>query len=109
MMSSDAISQCFELVALAGDARSSFIEAVQCAADGDYARAEQLIAAGEQKLNGGHAIHSKMLAAESRDEVEYTGLIAIHAEDQMMSAEGFSILSEMFMDLYRQVQGQVEG
>lgn len=108
MMNEDAISQCFELVALAGDARSSFIEAVQYASKGDYGQAQQLVDEGEQKLNDGHAIHAEMLVNESRGEVEYSGLIAIHAEDQMMSAESFGILSEMFIDLYRQINKQAE-
>lgn len=108
MMNESAISQCFELVALAGDARSSFIEAVQCASNGDYDQARQLVDEGEKRLNDGHAIHAQMLVNEGRGEVEYSGLIAIHAEDQMMSAEGFGILSEMFIDLYHQIDKRAE-
>ena len=38
----------FEIVAYAGDARSKFLEALKAAQDGDYAKAEELIAAGSE-------------------------------------------------------------
>ncbi len=41
----------FEIVAYAGDARSKFLEALKAAQDGDYAKAEELIAAGNECSN----------------------------------------------------------
>ena len=36
-----------------------------------------------------------------RDPAENMGLLIMHAEDQLMSAEGFKLLAQEFIDVYK--------
>ena len=97
--------KCFELISMAGDARSCFIEAIQSAGEGDEAETEKLMAQGHAAFAKGHNIHLDMLGAEADGE-QISGLLLIHAEDQMMSAESFGVIAEQFIDLYRKLREQ---
>ena len=95
--------RCFELISTAGDARSSYIEGVQAAGEGNFEEAERLMEQGRLAFSKGHEVHADMLTEEANGKSE-TCLLLIHAEDQMMSAESFGILAEQFIDLYRRLQ-----
>jgi PTS system cellobiose-specific IIA component len=94
---------CFELISTAGDARSSYIEAIQAAGEGNFDEAERLMKQGREAFSKGHEVHADLLTREANGNAE-TSLLLIHAEDQMMSAESFGILAEQFIDLYKKLQ-----
>lgn len=94
---------CFEMICHVGEARSSFIEAIQEAKKGHFARAQTLIDSGKESYKLGHAVHASLVQAEMNGLQERLPLILIHAEDQMMSAENFKILSEEFVALYQRL------
>jgi len=94
---------CFELICHVGEARSSFIEAIQEAKKGHFSRAQSLIESGKESYSQGHRVHAELVQAEMNGLQERLPLILIHAEDQMMSAENFRILSEEFLDLYQRL------
>lgn len=91
---------CLEMICHVGEARSSFIEAIQLARKKEFIKANDLIDSGKQSYYRGHAVHAKLIQAEMEQEKSNISLILIHAEDQMMSAENFKILSEEFLALY---------
>ena len=80
---------CFEMICHVGDARSSFVEAIQQARQKNFSQARELIANGELNYNLGHAVRARLVQKEMEDEVNHLSLILVHAEDQMMSAENF--------------------
>lgn len=94
---------CFEMICHVGEARSSFIEAIQHARKKEFSRARELIDNGKQSYNRGHAVHANLIQAEMEQGNTHLSLILIHAEDQMMSAENFKILSEEFLTLYSEL------
>lgn len=94
---------CFELICHVGDARSSFIQAILSAKQGDFAQAQTLIHAGQQSFNQGHSVHAKLVQAEAQGMRDHLSLLLIHAEDQLMSAETFKILCSEFIDLYQRI------
>lgn len=94
---------CFELICHAGEARSSFIEAIQEAKKGHFSQAQGLIESGKESYRQGHAVHARLVQAEMNGSPQRLPLILIHAEDQMMSAENFKILSEEFVALYQRL------
>lgn len=96
----DAEQICFEMICHVGEARSSFIEAIQQARQQAFSRARELIDSGIESYNRGHAVHARLIQAEMEQQNTPLSLILIHAEDQMMSAENFKILSEEFLSLY---------
>ena len=56
-----------------------------------------------QSLVKGHDGHADLLAKEANGELNESGLLLIHAEDQLMSAEGFQTIAEEFIALYKRL------
>ena len=95
---------CFQLISTVGNARSLYIEAIQAAKAGDFEKAEELIKEGEASFTEGHAAHGKLIQQEASGEATTMTLLLTHAEDQLMSAEAFGILSREFVDLYKEIK-----
>lgn len=102
-MSEEMVMACFQLITFVGTARSCFINAIQCAKEGKFKEAEELIKQGDEAFVQGHNGHADLLTKEANGELSETGLILIHAEDQLMSAEGFRIIAEEFIDVYKKL------
>ncbi len=94
----------FEIVAHVGEARSCYIEAVHAARTGDFDRALALKAEGEAAFRKGHASHAALVQREAAGDPTLMTLMLTHAEDQLMSAEGFGILADEFIDVYRAIK-----
>jgi len=95
---------CFELICNVGDARSSFIQAIGEAKNGNFQEAEKLIEAGEISFAKGHKVHGNLIQKEASGEHTDVSLLLVHAEDQLMSAEAFKILCTEFIDLYKSIK-----
>lgn len=95
----------FQIIAAVGTARSNYIEAIQQAKAGDFDSAAQLIKDGDDAFHEGHAVHAKLVADEAAGQGSDVTLLMLHAEDQLMSAEGFKIIANEFIDLYQKLQG----
>lgn len=91
---------CFEIISNVGMARSLFIEAIQSAKEGDFADAKQKIKEGEEAFTNGHHAHANLIQQEAGGQGTKMTLLLTHAEDQLMSAEAFKILSEEFIAVY---------
>ena len=94
---------CFGIITYVGTARSCFINAVQCAKEGEFEKAKEQIKQGDQAFTEGHHIHADLLAQDARGELNEAGLILMHAEDKLMSAETFRIMAEEFIDVYQRM------
>lgn len=103
-MGEELETKCFQLIAQAGDAKSSFIEAITQASEGHLQEAEERMKSGHKAFVEGHKIHAEMLQHEASGKDKLEGLLVIHAEDQMMSAETFEVMAEQFLNLYRRLQ-----
>lgn len=90
-MTDELVMKCFQIVAQVGAARSYYINAIQCAKEGKFEDAERMIKEGDVSFNQGHTEHTSLLSMEASGELDGSGLLLIHAEDQLMSAEGFRI------------------
>lgn len=90
-----------KLIAFAGEARSNYIEAINVAKKGDFEKAKQLIEEGKKLFVEGHKVHFELMSNPS-DGYNYSeNLLLIHAEDQLASAETFSIIAEELIDLIK--------
>lgn len=94
---------CFEIISNVGSARSYYIEAIQEAKTKNYEKCLELIAAGDECFKQGHHAHAKLIQEEASGNGVGINLLLVHAEDQLMSAEGFKILSQEFIDLYKRI------
>lgn len=93
----------FEIISAVGTARSSYIEAIQEAKSGNFDRARQLIGEGDESFATGHDAHAQLITKEANGE-KTVSLLILHAEDQLMSAEGFKIIALEFIDLYQRLR-----
>lgn len=97
---------CFSLITSAGTAKSNYIQAIACAREGDYARAEELIAAGDEALVAGHEPHTRMVQKEAVGEKTDVSILLVHAEDQMATTETFKVMALEIIALYKRLDGQ---
>lgn len=75
----------FEIVAYAGDARSSLLEAIKCARRGEFDKIDALVRDAQENLNIAHAKQTEMLALEAQGKDLDIGFIMIHAQDHLMT------------------------
>lgn len=94
---------CFEIISAVGAARSYYIEAIQEAKKKDFDRAKELVEEGNKVFQEGHHAHAKLVQQEANGEEVKVNILLVHAEDQLMSAETFKILSQEFIDLYSKI------
>lgn len=92
----------FEIISSVGTVRSCYIEAISEAKKGNYEKAEELIVEGEKVFIEGHDKHNELLQKEASGD-NVVNLLILHAEDQLMSAEGFKIIAQEFIDVYRKI------
>ena len=92
----------FQIISSVGSARSCYIGAIQAAREGRREESMELIREGKEQFVEGHHIHMDLLAKAAEGELDMgeCGLLLMHAEDQLMSAEAFGILAEEFTELY---------
>lgn len=105
-MTPEMETSCFGIITYVGTARSCFINAIQCAKKGDFQEADALIKQGDEAYTQGHHIHADLLTLDANGKLEHGGLILMHAEDQLMSAETFRVLAEEFIDVYKKMNLQ---
>lgn len=100
----DLYAVAFQIISAVGAARSSYIEAIGCAKKGDFDGAQSMMNDGNALFLQGHHAHTGLIQQEASGEPLVMNLILTHAEDQLMSAEGFRIIAQEFIDVYRQVK-----
>lgn len=95
---------CFEMISAVGSARSTYIEAIQEAKNGNFEKAEVMIEEGGKMFIEGHHAHAKLIQSEAGGEKTELSLILVHAEDQLMSAEAFKIIATELIDVYKKMK-----
>ncbi len=95
---------CFQIISYAGEAKSNYIQAMRCSREGDFEKAEELIKAGKESYLKAHEAHSKLLAEDSSGENLGGGLLVVHAEDQLNSADIFQVIAQEHLELVRMVR-----
>lgn len=93
----------FQIISAVGSARSMYIEAIQLAKQGDIEGAQKLMKEGEEVFVEGHHAHAKLIQQEASGEGNTITLLLLHAEDQLMSAEGFKIIADEMIDVYKRL------
>lgn len=90
-----------QIIAQAGTAKSSYIEAMRLARKGEFAQAESLIQEANTAFMKAHEGHRELLVKEADGEKIPFSLLLMHAEDQLNSAEIFKTMSEENVELMK--------
>ena len=91
----------FEIVAYAGDARSKMLEALKAAQNGEFDRAEALIAEATECLNDAHKAQTTLLQQEARGEDIPYSITMMHGQDHLMTSILLQDLMKHLIDLYK--------
>lgn len=92
----------FQIISAAGGAKSNYMEAISCARIGDFEQAAALMKEGDEIYKEGHEVHFNLVQKEASGNGVSVGLLLVHAEDQMMSAELTRSMAEEFLLLYQE-------
>lgn len=94
----------FQIIANVGAARSKYLEAVEAAKRGSFSKAEDLLAEGDEDYAKGHDAHLLLMDCTDTGTPLNEQLLLMHAEDQLMSAEGFKLLAKEFIEVYSTIE-----
>ncbi|WP_314350721.1 PTS lactose/cellobiose transporter subunit IIA [Mammaliicoccus vitulinus] len=86
----------FQIITHVGMAKSTHMQAIKEAKDGNFKESEDLIVEGNQFLVDGHKVHKDLIQAEASGEAIPLNLLLMHAEDQLISTE---VIKEMAKEL----------
>lgn len=96
----------FQLIGYAGDAFSSFFQAVDMARKGEIEKAEQLMKEGKAQLTKAHQAQTELLTTEaSGKDIEYS-VILVHAQDHLMTTIMYERIAGEFITLYKEKRGE---
>ena len=93
----------FQIISAVGTARSMYIEAIQLAKEGKFQEAKDQVTEGKKIFTEGHHAHAQLVQKEASGEKVEVQLLLMHAEDQLMSAEGFKIIATEFIEVYERM------
>lgn len=94
----------FEMIANVGTARGLYIEVIQEAKKGNYENASKLVEDGKQVFIEGHHAHADILTMNAAGVKLPMNIFLMHAEDQMLVAEGFEIIANELIDVYKKIE-----
>jgi len=100
----DLEREIFVIISCSGDARSSAMEAIQFAKDGDFTSANNSIEQANEKLSEAHKEQTKLIQAEAEGNGVTTSLLLIHAQDHLMSSITVRDLAREFVELYERIK-----
>ena len=81
---------CFRIISAVGMAKSSYVEAMRAAAEGDYELSDAKMKEGDDFYAQGHEVHMELISKEAGGEKIEVGIILMHSEDQMMAARQYA-------------------
>lgn len=99
MKSLDQIA--FTIIAHAGSAKSTYLEALELAKKGQPEKAETLLIEGDGLLRTAHQAHMDVITQEANGQTPPFSLLLVHAEDQINTAEIVRILVTELIELHK--------
>lgn len=104
MIDKDKYMPAFQLISIAGEARSNAIKAIQHAKEGHFDVAEESLAAAENGLTQAHSFHMDLLAQEAGGDSVPLNIILIHALDHLTMAIESIDNAKDWICLYRRLE-----
>jgi cellobiose PTS system EIIA component len=94
----------FQIILHGGNGRSSSMEAIMAAKQGDFKTAREKLQEACDALNEAHKIQTSLIQGEVRGERTEVSLLMVHAQDHLMNAMTVKDLATEFVDLYETVK-----
>ncbi len=90
----------FTIIAHAGSAKSTYLEALELAKNGDATTAATRLLEGDELLRIAHQAHMDVIKQEANGNTPPFSLLLVHAEDQINTAEIIRILVTELLELH---------
>ena len=94
------------LIMHGGDAKSSSMEAIDAAKEGDFEKAEEKISDAKEALEKAHKSQTTLLTREASGDSVELSLLLVHGQDHLMNAITFKDLAVEIIDIHRKLDGQ---
>lgn len=92
--------QAMEIITYAGMAKSSYVNALKQAKQGEKEQAAQTLKDGDKMIAKAHESHFGLLQKEAQTGEPQVSLMILHAEDQLMACETIRLMAAELMELY---------
>jgi len=107
-MSEDIINaispeEIFNIIVIAGEAKSYLFEAFELVKSGEYEKSEELVKKASETLNGAHRIQTQLITLEAQGKKNEVGILMVHAQDHLMNC----ILTKELITHMIQMQKQI--
>lgn len=76
----------FEIIAHAGDAMNSIMEALDCFACDNTIEAKQKLKQADHSMNQAHQLQTELIFKECNGHPQDVNLVMVHAQDHLMNA-----------------------
>ncbi|MCD7034542.1 PTS lactose/cellobiose transporter subunit IIA [Metabacillus sp. GX 13764] len=93
----------FQIILHGGNGKSSAMEAIMAAKQGDFPAARQKLKEAAEALNEAHVIQNSLIQGEVRGEKTEVSLLLVHAQDHLMNAITIKDLAAEFVELYERI------
>ena len=104
MMDEKNIQEIMNLIIYGGDGKSSTMEAIHAAKEGNFDLADEKIQAAEKSLLEAHHTQTEMLTQEANGDSVEMSLLMVHGQDHLMTGMMFKDLAKELVDVYRVIK-----
>ena len=94
----------FQIILLAGNGRSSAMEAIQYVKENDFETAKEKMKEAEQEINKAHNFQTSLLQEEAQGKYYQLNLILIHSQDHLMNALTIKDMANEIIDIYQEIK-----
>ena len=98
------IQAIMNLIIYGGDGKSSAMEAIHVAKEGNFDLADEKIQAAEKSLLEAHHTQTEMLTQEANGDSVEMSLLMVHGQDHLMTGMMFKDLAKELVDVYRVIK-----
>lgn len=93
-----------ELVVNSGNARSSAMEAIKLAKEGNFDESEKSLELAKEQIKNAHEFQTSLVMKEAGGEKVELSLLMCHGQDHLMTAMVVIDLAEEFIALYKTIR-----
>jgi PTS system cellobiose-specific IIA component len=94
----------FQIILHGGNARSSAMEAIHAAKNGDFEEAKDKLQESLGDLNKAHQIQTSLIQEEIRGEKTEMSLLMVHAQDHLMNAITVKDMAAELVEIYQKIK-----
>ncbi len=91
----------FQIILYAGNGKSSAMEAIQEAKEGNFEAADKKIEEASEELGKAHKYQTELLQQEARGDGQGVNVILVHSQDHLMTSMTVRDLAIEIIEIYR--------